>query len=288
MGLVIYGLINSLILALTAIGFSLAYGVSGIPNFGHGSLYILTGYSVWIFLNRFGLNLALSIVISLLLTALIGGLMYQFVLKRVKGMPASEVITSLAIGLAIMEFLRWVGLRGVSYSIPPFIEGAVDIFGVPVDIQRLIIIGAAAAAVFCLWLFTHYTDMGLSLRAIAQDERAALMLGIDSDVVAAVAMALGSALAGLAAVLILPLGNITVEAGYDVLTFAIAVCVCGGLGSWFGAVVAAFVIGYAQMLTVHFIAPHYHMVVAMMAIIIILIIKPSGLFGRQKELEERV
>ena len=139
-----------------------------------------------------------------------------------------------------------------------------------------------------LWLFTHYTRVGLSLRAIAQDERAALMLGIDSDLTAVIALALGSALAGLAAVTILPLGNITVKTGYDVLIFALAVCVVGGLGSWAGSILAAFVIGFAQILTVAFVKPHFQMVVALAAIIIVLIARPSGLFGRQKELEERV
>jgi len=79
-----------------------------------------------------------------------------------------------------------------------------------------------------------------------------------------------------------------VEAGYDVLIFALAVCIVGGLGSWAGAVVASFVIGYAQIITVRYIAPHFQIVVAMAAIVLILIIKPSGLFGRQKELEDRV
>ena len=128
----------------------------------------------------------------------------------------------------------------------------------------------------------------MSLRAIAQDERAALMLGIDSDRTALIALALGSALTGLAAVTILPLGNITVKYGYEVLIFALAVCVVGGLGSWPGSIVAAFVIGFAQKLTVAFFRPHFHMVVALAAIIIVLIVRPSGLFGRQKELEERV
>jgi len=89
-------------------------------------------------------------------------------------------------------------------------------------------------------------------------------------------------------VLLLPLGNITVQTGYEVLIFAIAVSVCGGLGSWGGAVVASFLIGLAQITTVTYIASHYHLVVAMLTIILILILKPSGLFGRQKELEERV
>jgi len=142
--------------------------------------------------------------------------------------------------------------------------------------------------VFFLWLFTHHTRIGLALRGMAQDERAALMLGIDSDFMALVAMAFGSALAALSAILLLPLGNIVVEAGYNILILAISVCIVGGLGSWMGAVLAAFLIGFAQILTVVYWGAHYQMVVALLAIILTLIVRPSGLFGRQKELEERV
>jgi branched-chain amino acid transport system permease protein len=104
---------------------------------------------------------------------------------------------------------------------------------------------------------------------------------------ALIAMALGSILAGLAGVVLLPMGNIVVEAGYNVLILAIAVCIVGGLGSWGGAVLAAFMIGFAQIITLR-IASQFHMVVALLAIIITLIFRPSGIFGRQKELEERV
>jgi branched-chain amino acid transport system permease protein len=105
---------------------------------------------------------------------------------------------------------------------------------------------------------------------------------------ALVAMGFGSMLAGLAGILLLPLGNIVVEAGYNVLILAIAVCIVGGLGSWMGAVLAAFIIGFAQILTVVYLGTHFQMVVALLAIILTLILRPSGLFGRQKELEERV
>jgi branched-chain amino acid transport system permease protein len=101
-------------------------------------------------------------------------------------------------------------------------------------------------------------------------------------------MALGSVLAGTAGLLLLPLGNIVVEAGYNVLIMAVAVCIVGGLGSWTGSILAAFLIGFAQILTVVYLGAHYQMVVALVAIIITLILRPSGLFGRQKELEERV
>lgn len=288
MDILIYGIVNSVIFALIAVGFTLVYGVSRLPNFAHGGLYILTGFIAWSFLNTLGINYALAIILSLIVTALVGAGIYQFILSRVRGMAASEIIASFAIGLAIMEGLRWGGFVGRTYTVPVFVDGVANIGGVPIDFQRLIIIGGGLAVVAFLWLFTHYTKVGLALRAIAQDERAAMMLGIDSDLTAVIALALGSALAGLAAVAILPLGNITVEIGYNVLVYAIAVCIIGGLGSWPGAVLGAFVLGFAQILTVYFIGAQWQMVVVFLAIILMLIFRPSGLFGRQKELEERV
>lgn len=288
MEIVIYGLINSIGLVLMSIGFALAYGVSRIPNFAHGALYVLAGYVTWLFLNRLGMPYGLAVVLSLAVTALAGAALYRFILIRVRGMPISEIIASFGVGMAILEFLRWAGLRGTTYMLPPFVNGSVTIAGVPVDMQRIIIAGAGIAVVACLWLFTHYTKIGLALRSIAQNERAAMTLGINSDMVAAIAVSLGAMMAGLAAVLQLPLGNITVQTGYEVLIFAIAVSVCGGLGSWGGAVAASFLIGFAQIVTVTYIASHFHLVVAMLTIILILIVKPSGIFGRQKEIEERV
>jgi len=288
MGLLIYGIINSIVFALVAIGFALVYGISGQPNFAHGALYVLAGFLTWTFLLKLGLNYAVSIILSLIIIAAVGAALYRFMLIRIRGMEASEIIASFAIGLALMEGLRFVGFRGKTYTLPAFLEGTVTVGNVPVDFQRLIIIGIGVVLVALLWFFTHYTKLGLALRAIAQDEHAALMLGIDSDLTALIALSLGSALAGLAAIVILPLGSITVETGYDILIKAIAVCIIGGLGSWGGAVLASFILGFAQMLTVYFVGAQWQMVVALLAIIIILIAKPSGLLARQKELEERV
>jgi len=286
--LLIYGLINSMALALMALGFTLVYGISRLPNFAHGALYVVTGFATWTFIHSLGLPYGVAIPLALLMTALIGTFIYQFVLIRVRGMEMSEVIATYAIGLAILETLRWAGFKGMTYTLPTFIEGSVEIMGVPVDLQRIVIIAVGALVVAFLWVFTHHTRLGLALRGIAQDEWAAMMLGIDSDFTATVALGMGSALAGLAAVVLLPLGNIVIEAGYSVLIFAIAVCIVGGLGSWAGAVLASFIIGFAQILSVAYIASHFHMVVALLAIILTLIFRPSGLFGRQKELEERV
>jgi len=288
MDILIYGTINSMALALMALGFALVYGISRVANFAHGALYVISGFVTWGFVRALGVNYLLSIFLTMIIIGVVGALIYQFILIRVRGMAISEIIASYAIGLAILEGLRWGGFKGMTYTLPVFIEGSVDIAEIPVDFHRLLVVGIGAAVVAFLWLFTHHTRIGLALRGMAQDERAALMLGIDSDLMAVVAMALGSMLAGLAAILLLPLGNIVVEAGYNVLILAIAVCIVGGLGSWMGAVLAAFLIGFAQILTVKYLGSHYQMVVALLAIIFTLILRPSGLFGQQKELEERV
>jgi len=288
MEILVYGTINSVALALYALGFALVYGISRLPNFAHGALYVLSGFITWSALNTLGLPYPVSIVLTMFVTAIIGAIIYQFVLIRVRGMEISEIIASYAIALAILEGLRWGGFKGMTYTLPAFIEGSTTIVGVSVDYQRILVVVIGAALVACLWVFTHHTRIGLALRGMAQDERAALMLGIDSDVMALVAMALGSSLAAFAAILLLPLGNIVVESGYNVLILAISVCIVGGIGSWAGAVLAAFLIGFAQILTAVYLGSHYQMVVALLAIILTLIMRPSGLFGQQKELEERV
>jgi branched-chain amino acid transport system permease protein len=288
MDILIYGVINSFKLTLMALGFTLVYGVSRLPNFAHGALFVLAGYLTWILMYRVGLYYPLAGLLALVLTGLIGAAMYQFVLVRVRGMAISEIIASYAIGLAILEGLRWGGLKGGTFTLPPFIEGSTSIFGVSVDFQRLLVIAAGVTFVGALWLFVNRTKLGLALKGMAQDERAAMTLGIDSDRMAVVAMALGSVLAGAAALMLFPLGSIIVESGYKVLVMAVAVCIVGGLGSWNGAILASFIIGFAQIITDVTLGAHFQVVVALIAIIITLIIRPSGLFGRQKELEERV
>jgi branched-chain amino acid transport system permease protein len=289
MEILVYGIINSVILSLMSLGFTLVYSIARVPNFAHGALYITTGYVTWLLMNKLvGFPYPLAIILSISLTSVIGALIYRFILIRIRGMEISEFIATYAIGLAILEGLRWGGLRGMTFTLPTFVQGSMLVAGINIDYQRLIIVAVGVLIFILLYLFTHFNKVGLALRGIAQDERAAMMLGIDSDMTAIISLAIGSGLAGFASILLLPLGSIIVEAGYNVLIFAIAVCVIGGLGSWGGTVVASFIIGFAQILTDRFLSSHYLMVVALLAIIVTLLIKPSGIFGKQKELEERV
>jgi branched-chain amino acid transport system permease protein len=235
MDILIYGTVNSVVFSLIAVGFTLVYGVARIPNFAHGSIYVLVGFLTWSFVNDLKMNYALAIVLSLLIASILGLLIYRLVLIRLRGMATSEIIASFAVSLIILEGLRMQGIAGFKgfigpfYTLRPFVEGKISIAGIFVDYQRLIVIGTGLVLVILLWVFTHHTKIGLSLRAIAQDERAAMMLGVNSDRTAMISLSIGSALAGLAAVIILPLGNVRAEEGYRVLIYALAVCIIGGL-----------------------------------------------------------
>jgi branched-chain amino acid transport system permease protein len=287
-GTLIYGFINSVILALVALGFNLTFGISGVANFAYGALYILAGFSAWIFFSLLKMPYFIAVVFSILITALVGALIYKVFLLRVKGLTASEVIASFGIGLVILETFRFLGFVGFKYALPVFIDGSISIGRTVVDIQRIMIIVIGTVLAFFLWFFTHYTKTGLAFRGIAQEERTALVLGINSDRAAMLSMAFGAGLAAVAAIVILPLGTIAVEGGYAVLLNALAVCIVGGLGSTGGVVAASFLIGYGQVFTATYLGSHWTMIVSLMAILLILVIKPSGLFGRQKELEERI
>ncbi len=288
LGTVVYAVVNSVILALMAIGFNLTFGISGVANFAYGALYIFAAYASWMLLNIAGLPYFLSAVISILLTALMGALMYRFVLLRVRGQALSEVIATFGIGLAILELFRYFGFVGFEYNLPVFIDRSYFFAGAYIDMQRILIVSLGAILVVGLWLFTHHTSLGLAFRGIAQDERTALSLGIDSDRIATVAVSFGAGLAAVAATIIIPLGSISPGEGYEVLIKALAVCIIGGLGSTGGVIVASFIIGFAERFTDTYIGSHWTMIVSLAAILIVLIIKPSGLFGKQKELEERI
>ena len=271
-----------------ALGFNLTFGISGVSNFAYGALYVLSAFVTWILLRLAGLPYVLAASISTLFTAFLGGLMYRLILIRVRGQALSEVISTFGIGLALLELFRYLGFVGFEYSLPVFIDRSFVIAGAHVDAQRLMIVLVSAALLFSLWLFVHYTAMGLAFRGIAQDERTAMTFGIDSDRMAMWSVAIGAGLAAIAATVIMPLGAISVEEGYDVLLNALAVCIIGGLGSSGGVIVAGLVVGFAQRFTDSYIGSNWTMIVSLVAIFIVLVIKPSGFFGKQKELEERI
>ncbi|MFH1137178.1 MAG: branched-chain amino acid ABC transporter permease [Pseudomonadota bacterium] len=284
----VYGFINSAILVVAALGFNITFGISGVANFAYGALYVTSGFAAFMILSKLHLPFLAAAPLTVLFTAGLAALVYRFIILRVRGLVVSEVIATFGVGLAILELFRFFGFVGFEYTLPVWIDASVPIGDVYVDAQRLIIVAMGMLMTGFLWFFTRYSKIGLAFRGIAQDERTALTLGINADRTAALAMAFGGGYAALAALAIMPLGTIAVNEGYDVLTNALAVCIVGGLGSTVGVVAAGFLIGYAQIITAAYHEPHWMMIVSLAAILIVLVFKPSGLFGKQKELEERI
>jgi len=288
MSLLVYGLINSVILALYTVGFSLTYGISGLANFAHGSLYILSGFAAWSFMNVVGLPFFLAAILSVFIIAGLGFLLYWSLLLRLRGVALAELIVTFAAGVTILELLTWRGFYGIRYSLPVFLRGGLEIFGVGVDYQRLFVLCTGVVLVVLLWLFVHHTKIGLAFRAMAQNERTALSVGIESDWIGSLSLAFGSALAALSAMVVLPLGMMESTIGYEVLIYALAVAIVGGLESTPGMIAGSFIIGFGQVAAAKYIGPKWMIIVPLAAIVLVLVIKPSGIFGKYKELEERV
>ena len=286
--MLVYGFINGAVLVVAALGFNITFGISGVANFAHGALYVAAGFLTYLGMHKLHLPFLLAAPITVVITAAAAACIYRFILLRVRGLVVSEVIATFGVGLAILELFRYFGFEGFEYTLPVLVDASFAVGDTYVDAQRLIIVAAGVVLTGFLWVFTRFTRTGLAFRSIAQDERTALTLGIPADRIAAWSMAFGGGYAALAAIVILPLGTISVGEGYTVLTNALAVCIVGGLGSTAGVITAGFLIGYAQIITQTYLASHWMMIVSLVAILLVLVFKPSGLFGHQKELEERI
>lgn len=227
-------------------------------------------------------------LLSVVITGLLGFVLYWGLLLRVRGIALAEVIVTFAAGVAMLEFLTWRGFYGIRYSLPLFLRGGVEIREVAVDYQRLFVLGTGLALVILLWLFVHHTRIGLAFRGMAQNERTALSVGIESDWIGALSLGFGSALAAVAAMVVLPLGVMESSIGYEVLIYALAVAIVGGLESTQGMIVGSFIIGFGQVAAAKYIGAKWMIIVPLAAIVLVLVIRPSGMFGKFKELEERV
>ena len=285
----IFGFANSMILALTAIGFSFVFSISGIANFAYGALYILAGFLTFSFLKFLSLPYWISALLPILIVPIIAMAIFWFIIRRIKGDVLLEVVATMGIGVTLVEILRWTdGFGDLTNYLPSFIVGGITIGDTGIEYQRLFIILVGLALFLALWIITHYTKFGLALRAMSQEELTALSLGHNTNRLGLISMGIGGALAAVAAVTIIPLGFLSIDASYDVLIFALAVGVVGGLGSTMGIIVGSFILGYAHTLASVYISPRWMMVVIFLTMIIVLVFKPSGVLGKHKELEERI
>ncbi len=286
--MLLYGFVNSMILALMALGFSITFGISRVANFAHGAFYILGGILAWFFLVKLHFPYLVAAVLAIIIVGVVGGLLYKVFLARLRGLELAEVICTFAVGIIILELLRSMGIMGFQYRLPVFYLDSVEIFGTYVGMQRLIIVFAGLLLLAALHFFVHHTKLGLAFRGVAQDDHTALSVGINPDRISMFSLMLGAMLCAFAAILILPLGTISVDEGYNILLKSLAVCIIGGLESTVGLLAASFILGYAEVLTAMYISASLSAVVPLACMLGILLIRPSGLLGKYKEIEERI
>jgi len=286
--ILLYGAINSATILLISLGFSLTFGFTGVANFAHAAFYLMSGYLLWMLLGSAGLPYLLGVIVTVLVLALCGALLYRLVIAPVRGIVLSEVIATFALGIAILELFRYLGFVTYEFRIPVFVHGQTSVLGNPIDYQRLSIVVVAALVTVSLWWFTERTRTGRALRAVAQDENTALTLGIKSEWTAMVSVALGAALAAIAGITILPLGVLSINLGYSAILIALAATVLGGIESLSGLVAGSAILGFAQTTTGVIFGETWAGMVFVVAIVVMLAWRPSGLFGRMHLLEERV
>jgi branched-chain amino acid transport system permease protein len=278
--ILVNGLVASGVYALLAVGFSLIFGVARIANLSHTAFYMLAAYLIYSLATAAGLNLYLSIVLAILTVTAVGTISYRFLIARVRQHEATTLIVTIAIAVIIQEAIL-MGFGGQPQGLPKLISGSTEIFGVSVLNQQLLTFGVVILLLIATWAFLMKTKSGVAIRSTAQDREVANLMGINVPRMEMLTMAISVGLAAIAGALVAPLFVLTPGMWLHPLVIILAIVVLGGLGSLKGSVVGAFVLGFAENLVV-FLAPsgaYLKTSVALAIMLVVILIKPEGLFG---------
>jgi branched-chain amino acid transport system permease protein len=285
--ILVTGLVNGSAYALLAIGFSLIFGVARIVNIAHTAFYMLAAYCLYALLHHAGLGVLLSGAAAVISVTLLSVACYRLVIEPVRQHEAAVLIATIALALIFQEsMLRIFG--GEFLGIPSAIEGVANVFGMNIPWQRLLILIVAAALLLATWLLLYRTRLGLAIRATANDLEVANLMGMNVHRVAMVTVAISVGLAAIAGVSVAPVFVVDPFMWLAPLVTVLSVVVLGGLGSIYGSVIGALVIGYVEAITV-FALPQGAFLkgaVSLSIMVIVLLVRPEGLFGVAFE-EER-
>jgi branched-chain amino acid transport system permease protein len=277
--LTITGVANGAILALAAIGFVIIFKATGVINFAQGYFLLLGGYLVWAGIVNFNLPWVFSVIVAIVIAVLVGLTTERFVLRPLVGENVISVIM-VTIGLAfvlqgVVQFIWGTEPRPMPAFIP---RGAVDVLGAPVSVNRIWAVVVAGAVLAALSLFFQRSRHGIAMRAVADDQQAAMVVGISIRRVFALAWALAAASAVLAGVIVANLFGVSGEvAVFGLLVFPVVIL--GGLDSVPGAMVAGVVIGLLVSYTAGYIGGGLQQVIPFVVLVLILLFRPYGLFG---------
>ena len=280
MEILIYGAGTSAIYALLAVGFTLIFGVARILNLAHGSFYALGAYGTYVLTSIAGLPLWSAALIAIAFVAVFGVVVEKVLIRPLRHSQLGVLMISLAVALVVEQTLFLV--FGSEYrNVPSFVDTKINLGGVDVAGQRLLTLAVAAVAIGALYMFIQFTRLGSAILAISQDPEAAKYMGIPSDKIFSLVMAISAALAALAGVMAGPFLSVQPSMHLLPIVKAFAIVVVGGLGSIPGSIAAAFLLGYAETCVAYLISGSWTEIVSVLATLLMLVFRPAGIFGKR-------
>jgi branched-subunit amino acid ABC-type transport system permease component len=271
------GLTVGTVLFLVAAGLSIIWGLMDILNFTHGALYALGAYVGMVVLALTG-SYWLALLFAFVIVAGVGAALEIVALRRLFGRdPLYYFLLTFGLTYVLTEVIRIIwGDEFQRLAAPAALAGSVNL-GITFPTYRLFVIAASVVVAVGVWLLLTRTRFGLLLRAGTQNPEMVSVLGTNIRTVYTLGFALGSALAGLAGVLVAPLSGLSPQMGVDLLIQAFIVVIIGGLGSFRGAAVASLLVGEINAFGI-MLAPGYSALLIYAAMILVLLLKPAGLF----------
>lgn len=285
--IIINGLIHGSIYALLAIGFSLIFGVARIVNIAHTAFYMIAAYLIHFLFEQLGMNMVLSMFLAVVIVTTLGMVFYKVIIHPIQEHHAAVLIATIALAMVFQEIIL-ILFKGHLRGTPPLIDGFSSILGVKIINQQLLTFGVVLVVLAGVWGLLKKTKLGLAIRTTAQDQEVANLMGMNVERVAMITMGLSVMLAAIAGATVVPLFVLEPFMWLSPLVMTMAIVVLGGLGSIKGSFLGAYILGFAEVIVV-FLVPGGAFLkgsVALTIMIIVLLIRPEGLYGIAFE-EER-
>jgi branched-chain amino acid transport system permease protein len=280
-GQLLVGLINGAFYAILSLGLAVIFGLLNIINFAHGAQYMMGAFAAWMLLNYLGLGYWPALIIAPLIVAAIGMVLERALIARLyKVDHLYGLLLTFGIGLVITGLFRnYYGSAGLPYPTPSALGGGIDLGFMYLPVYRLWVIIASAVICLATWLVIEKTKLGSYLRAATENPRLVEAFGINVGLLMTAGYGFGAWLAAVAGVLAAPMYAVNPNMGVDLIIVVFAVVVIGGMGSIAGAVITGFALGLVEGLTKVFY-PEASATVIFVVMAIVLLLRPSGLFGR--------
>jgi branched-chain amino acid transport system permease protein len=277
--ILISGIAISSLYALVAIGFTLIFGVGGVFNLAHGALLALGGFTSYFISFRYGLSPILGLVGAVVVTGLVGGVLYLQVIEPVEDNTVAVLILTLLAGFLI-QFGFGIFVTKQTISIPQIAPGSVSIAGTGIQNNTIFVFVSAVVLMAGLFVLVERTDIGKAIIAMSMSEKGASLVGIDQRRMKLYTWVLAAMFAGFAGVLLTSYQTGQWNMGLQPLLLSFTIVILGGLGSIKGSIIAAYLIGFVETITTSVVSSQLTGVVPLSLLIVILLVRPQGLFGR--------